>query len=275
MTPATPPASRGRRGSRPNQTLDEGQNEPQTPHKDYQSRVPVTPATSRAFKQSIPLLAPPAVGNESRSSFKGFNSPEYTPQNQQKKGCSFEHPEELHNVSRVLFPAAKKEKSLSTEGTSASSCLLPPRRPVARRLVGASLVESAESDDESPHKLSKQLPGTPSHKIITFGMAEEWNNASEKCSDSEDEDVRPGSSIKGKQLENPFLAAGTPDEKLIRQRKEALLRENPDIESVISYVNKKGDVVRRRQLSDEEKELYRPRRLFANEIEELDNGKKD
>lgn len=272
MTPATPPASRGGRGSRP---LDEallGQKEPQTPHRERQSGVPVTPSTTRAFKHSIPLLGPPSLGNQGKSPFKGFNSPEYTPQNQLSKNKALEHPEELHNVSRVLFPAAKEGKSTSTE---APSCLLPPRRPVAsaRRLIGASLAE--ESDEESPHKLSKQVPGTPSHKIITFDMAQEWNNASEQWSNSDDEHPRPESSIKGKELENPFLAAGTADEKLIRQRKEALLRENPDIENVITYVNKKGDVVRRHKLSDEEKERYKPRRLFAKEIEELENGKKE
>ncbi|QLL31830.1 hypothetical protein HG536_0B06980 [Torulaspora globosa] len=285
MTPATPPASRGGRGSRPNYALDEalqGQksvNEPQTPHRERQSHAPVTPSTTRAFKHSIPLLGPPSLGNQSKSPFKGFNSPEYTPQNQlsKNKAFSFEHPEELQNVSRVLFPAVDEGKSLSTGEAPAPSSLLPPRRPVAsaRRLLGASLAESEESDEESPHKLSKQVPGTPSHKVITFDMAEEWNNATAQRADSDDENLTPGSCIKDKELENPFLAAGTADRKLIQQRKDALLRENPDIESVITYVNKKGDVVRRRQLSEDEKELYKPRRLFANEIEELETGKKE
>lgn len=285
MTPATPPASRGRRGSRPVCSFEEalqerkGQNEPQTPRREMQSRAPVTPSTTRAFKHSVPSLGAPSLGNQAKSPFRGFNSPEYTPHNQfsKNKAFAFEPPGELQNVSRVLFPATSEGRSLISDSGSVPLSLLPPKRPTSapRRLSSDLEEELQASDDETSRKLSKRVPGTPSHKVITFDMAQEWNNTAEQVSDSDDDELALGSSIKNKELENPFLVPNTADEELIQQRKQTLLRENPDIESVITYVNKKGDVVRRRQLSENEKERYKPKRLFAKEINELETRKKE
>lgn len=284
MTPTTPPTSRGGRGSRNIYSFEgasherKGQlNEPQTPHRGSQSQVPVTPSTTRAFKQPIPALGAPSLGNQIKSPFRGFNSPEYTPQNQLSKNqtISFEPPGELQNVSRVLFPAPNEGNSQTAEEPAPLS-LLPPKRPTAtRRSLSSELLhETEEYDDETSNKMSKQVPGTPSHKVVTFDMAQEWNNPVELAFDSDDDDFKSETFVSNKELVNPFTSSNPTDEKLIQQRKEALLQENPDIEDVITYVDKKGEVVRRRQLSENEKKLYSPRRLFADEIKVLEDSKK-
>lgn len=102
-------------------------------------------------------------------------------------------------------------------------------------------------------------------------MAQEWNNSEHESADdlSDSEEI-----VKGKSLYNPFQSEEVADESIRQQRKQLLLHENPDIEDVITYVNKKGDVVRRRHLSEREKELYKPKRLFAEELNVLETKRK-
>lgn len=213
------------------------------------------------------MLKAPSTGNRSKSPFRGFNSPEYTPQNQASKSKAplFDSAGELQNVSRVLFPPSSEEASSLSDRAPLS--LLPPRRPVSRRRnLSGEFAEDLDAgvESEATRKLAKQVPGTPSHKVVTFEMAQEWNNTERGSDDdfSDSEEV-----VKGKSLYNPFQSADVADETVRRQRKELLLRENPDIENVITYVDKRGNVVRRRHLSEEEKESHKPRRLFAEELD--------
>lgn len=46
------------------------------------------------------------------------------------------------------------------------------------------------------------------------------------------------------------------------------VEENPDIEDVITYVNKKGEVVEKRRLTDEEKRRFKPKALFQSRDQE-------
>lgn len=279
MTPSTPPASRGRRNSRSVCTFEEALQErkdhefPQTPHRGSHLRAPVTPSTVKPFKHSVPSLKAPLMGNVSKSPFKGFNSPEYTPQTQssKSKGPLLESAGELQNVSRVLFPPSNEE--LLSVSDRAPLSLLPPRRPVSTRrdLSDQFSSDLEEGEYQESRKLAKQVPGTPSHKVVTFQMAQEWNNSEHESADdlSDSEEI-----VKGKSLYNPFQSEEVADESIRQQRKQLLLHENPDIEDVITYVNKKGDVVRRRHLSEREKELYKPKRLFAEELNVLETKRK-
>lgn len=274
MTPATPPTSQGRRNSRPMCSFqdtvqeDRKENVPQTPKRGLSSRAPVTPSTTKTFKHAVPSLMAPAAGIGAKSPFRGFNSPEYTPRAQSSKNSG-----ELQKVSRVLFPPSGEDTSLISDRAPLS--LLPPKRPIStRRSLSSEFVAGLEEEEcQESRKLTKQVPGTPSHKIVTFEMAQEWNNSEHDSAEdfSDTEEI-----VSGKSLYNPFQSADVADEATRQQRKQLLLRENPDIEDVITYVNKKGDVVRRRQLSEREKDQYKPRRLFAEELDILETkGKKD
>lgn len=281
MTPATPPRSRDNRTNAKSTTKFEGglvqakkEAHPETPHKASNLQVPVTPSTARHLKQSVPSLVAPSAGSSKKSPFKGFNSPEYTPQFDSAKNrpLQFEQQKGLQNVSRVLFPTSDDEEAHDSGVLpSRDQCLLlPPNRPTStRRKHSSDSLLNAESDyHRMQHKQSKQVPGTPSHKIVTFEMAEDWHNPVLKSDDLDDDDTDILSS--GSAPGNPFQTSDVYDENMRQARKKSLLMEHPDIEDVITYVDKHGDVIRRRQLSEQEKQMYKPKRLFAKELQELD-----
>lgn len=234
---------------------------PATPHRSLQAGGPVTPSTTKSYKESAaPLLLPP----KDRLSSQCYNSPQFTPFREGGEEQEEIHSGDLQNVSRVLFPRSTKEES---QRAPSPTELLPPKRASygrrkyrsesPTRLVGAS----------QQHKQPKQVPGTPSHQVTTFELAKKWYNNTESEEESDDEEVL----IRQTAPSNPFQSSSTLDHETIMARKQSLLEEAPDVENVIQYLNKKGEVVKRHYLSNAEKEAYKPRRLFASELQELES----
>ncbi|EJS42796.1 sic1p [Saccharomyces arboricola H-6] len=277
MTPSTPPRSRGTRYlAQPNtNTGSDRIMQPQrTPQKPSQNLVPVTPSTTRPFKNA-PLLAPPNANMGLTSPFNGLTSPQRSPfPKSSVKRTLFqfeshdnemvrEEQEPLCRVNRILFPRADAQQEECEE--EEEEVLLPPSRPTSTRQLHLSL-DRNELDQTHKRKIIKNVPGTPSDKMITFELAKNWNNHSPQngfsSQESEDEEeiiIRPA-----KANNNPFVSDGVTTEEIRNERRKVLMRENPDIEDVITYVNKKGDVVEKRRLTDEEKRNFKPRALFQS-----------
>lgn len=275
MTPATPPRSRERRSSMVNEKelphFETGLAPPETPHRTFQGRGPVTPSTT-ATKSHKDLAAPFLCPPREKSPFKGFQSPEFTPfrelKEQQEQQEQFP-PQELQKVSRVLFPKSSGDE-IREDLSSSKPELLPPTRPTSRRNRKFSSESPNEYKSES-FKQPKQTPGTPSDKLTSFELARKWHNDS----DNDDDDDNDGDSdvlIRRMTPTNPFQSSSSVSEETRNSRKESLLKDNPDIEDVITYLNKDGEVVRRRRLSTVEKESFKPRRLFTKELQELESG---
>ena len=173
------------------------------------------------------------------------------------------------NVSRVLFPISLSsdddDNGTDDDDDNINVELFAPSTP--------------------PNKMAKNCPGTPSHQIITSKQAKDWNNesyplynkehgeAGNRNSDysNDDDDSDFICEIK---LENPFMtsfsssSASSPavsrpltrEERL--ERHQQLIKENPDIENVITYVNKRGEITKRRVLTSKEKKRFKPRALI-------------
>ncbi|KZV09325.1 SIC1 [Saccharomyces cerevisiae] len=283
MTPSTPPRSRGTRylaqpsGNTSSSVLMQGQ---KTPQKPSQNLVPVTPSTTKSFKNA-PLLAPPNSNMGMTSPFNGLTSPQRSPfpKSSVKRtlfqfeshdnGTVREEQEPLGRVNRILFPTQQNVDIDAAEEEEEEEVLLPPSRPTSARQLRLSL-ERDEFDQSHRKKIIKDVPGTPSDKVITFELAKNWNNNSPKndarSQESEDEEdiiinpVRVG--------KNPFASDELVTQEIRNERKRAMLRENPDIEDVITYVNKKGEVVEKRRLTDEEKRRFKPKALFQSRDQE-------
>ncbi|CAI4606275.1 BAK_1a_G0035380.mRNA.1.CDS.1 [Saccharomyces cerevisiae] len=283
MTPSTPPRSRGTRylaqpsGNTSSSALMQGQ---KTPQKPSQNLVPVTPSTTKSFKNA-PLLAPPNSSMGMTSPFNGLTSPQRSPfpKSSVKRtlfqfeshdnGTVREEQEPLGRVNRILFPTQQNVDIDAAEEEEEGEVLLPPSRPTSARQLHLSL-ERDEFDRTHRKKIIKDVPGTPSDKVITFELAKNWNNNSPKndarSQESEDEEdiiinpVRVG--------KNPFASDELVTQEIRNERKRAMLRENPDIEDVITYVNKKGEVVEKRRLTDEEKRRFKPKALFQSRDQE-------
>ncbi|CAI6800582.1 ANL_collapsed_G0036260.mRNA.1.CDS.1 [Saccharomyces cerevisiae] len=282
MTPSTPPRSRGTRylaqpsGNTSSSALMQGQ---KTPQKPSQNLVPVTPSTTKSFKNA-PLLAPPNSSMGMTSPFNGLTSPQRSPfpKSSVKRtlfqfeshdnGTVREEQEPLGRVNRILFPT-QQNVDIDAAEEEEGEVLLPPSRPTSARQLHLSL-ERDEFDQTHRKKIIKDVPGTPSDKVITFELAKNWNNNSPrndaKSQESEDEEdiiinpVRVG--------KNPFASDELVTQEIRNERKRAMLRENPDIEDVITYVNKKGEVVEKRRLTDEEKRRFKPKALFQSRDQE-------
>ncbi|CAI4636245.1 BBL_G0035440.mRNA.1.CDS.1 [Saccharomyces cerevisiae] len=283
MTPSTPPRSRGTRylaqpsGNTSSSAQMQGQ---KTPQKPSQNLVPVTPSTTKSFKNA-PLLAPPNSSMGMTSPFNGLTSPQRSPfpKSSVKRtlfqfeshdnGTVREEQEPLGRVNRILFPTQQNVDIDAAEEEEEGEVLLPPSRPTSARQLHLSL-ERDEFDQTHRKKIIKDVPGTPSDKVITFELAKNWNNNSPKndarSQESEDEEdiiinpVRVG--------KNPFASDELVTQEIRNERKRAMLRENPDIEDVITYVNKKGEVVEKRRLTDEEKRRFKPKALFQSRDQE-------
>lgn len=257
MTPATPPNSRHKKASQPESLLET----PQRKVESDGSMGLVTPGTIRVKERLIAPTRPTMMSSPSAA----LKSPEHTPLNLvSKRGIEFEN-ESLKPISRVLF-ASELEK-----GDLRDKKLLPPKRT-----TGLSFYE----DDElfSPKKHAKQVPGTPSDRVVTFELASKWHNESgnnhHSAEDSGGEDKeRAGSIVKESSIGNPFLSTTVADKETRELRKKKMLEEEPDITDTVTYVNKSGKVVSKRHISPEEQERFKPVRLFSRELDkEMDKG---
>lgn len=269
MTPSTPPRSRERRSSMVKDKgipqLETELAQPETPRRSLQGKGPVTPSTTTRKSQKE-LSVPPLVPPRERSPFRGFQSPEFTPFRELKEQQEGDEPfpeQDLQKVSRVLFP-----KSLKDDEEPSTLELLPPTRPVASRSRKLSN-ESPTGYKSDSFKHPKQQPGTPSHKLTNFELAQKWhNNDNDKFSDSDDDaDVM----IRQSKPSNPFQSQQPISEEMRNQRKKSLLQSDPDVEDVVTYLDKNGEVVKRHRLSNLEKEAFKPKRLFAKELQELES----
>ncbi|QHS74822.1 Emp46p [Saccharomyces paradoxus] len=271
MTPSTPPRSRGTRcltqpsGNTSSNTIMQPQ---RTPQKPSQNLVPVTPSTTKPFK-NVPLLAPPNSNMGMTSPFNGLTSPQRSPfpKSSVKRtlfqfeshdnGIVREEQESLGRVNRILFPTQQDADIDEDE-----EVLLPPSRPTSARQLRLS-PERDELDQSYRKKIIKDIPGTPSDKVITFELAKNWNNYSPQNASSQESEDEEDIIIKPAQVgKNPFVSDELVTQDIRNERKKAMLRENPDIEDVITYVNKKGEVVEKRKLTDEEKRRFKPKALI-------------
>ncbi|CDF91904.1 ZYBA0S15-01244g1_1 [Zygosaccharomyces bailii CLIB 213] len=274
MTPVTPPRSRERRSSvgaeKEFSMTERDAVPPETPHRFLQDRGPVTPSTTKSHKEpTAPLLLPP----KDRISFQCYNSPEFTPFREATGDEQEGIPSgDLRKVSRVLFPRSGKEDNLKG---SAPTELLPPIRPTSSRRKYRSESPTRVVDVPQQHKQPKQVPGTPSHQVTTFELAKKWHNNTGKLiqGSSDEESGEEEVLIKKTAPENPFLSSSPVDPDTRAARKQSLLEKDPDVENVITYLNKNGEVVKRHHVSNAEKEAYKPRRLFAKELQELESDK--
>lgn len=283
MTPSTPPRSRSTMEDQQPVTDDfflsnmprKQQMPPATPQKNTGSEIPMTPSTimhrgnnnisgndqqGKLFKAGQPqLLAPPQL-----QKFSGLKSPEFSPMrrlsipnNSLPKTFNTGKKNNINNksndnVSRVLFPMGldsddDDDVKLVEEEDEDEDRLLPPSTP-------------------PPSKSAKIIPATPSHKIITSQQAKQWNNQSHSLSLSSDEEEESNSFITKKTIENPFMTASTSITKEERlQRHQKLIDENPDIENVITYVNKRGEPVKQRTLTPRQKDRFKPKALFQDQ----------
>lgn len=277
MTPSTPPRSRSTIEETPiNDDIflsampRKPQMQPATPQKNTGSEVPMTPSTvmhrggsgnnqsGKLFKAGQPqLLAPPQL-----QKFSGLKSPEFSPMRRlsipnnsllkaftSPSGNNNNQNKFNDNVSRVLFPMNMDDSEEEDENVSDDNNerLLPPSTPPRS-------------------KSAKVTPGTPSHRIITSQQAKEWNNESHPLDLSSEDEIENGLLITNPPVENPFMTLSEPLSKAERlERHQQLIRENPDIENVITYVNKRGETVKQRTLTPKQKQRFAPKALFQDE----------
>ncbi|AAS51013.1 ABR240Wp [Eremothecium gossypii ATCC 10895] len=201
-------------------------------------------ATPRRAVTGGGLLTPGTVGCKGeagvarpRTPEGEVRSPEQTPRRAGRRAGALD---ELGTTARVLFPAAREGGAPGRQGARRGDA-----RPARR-------------------KAARQEPGTPSSRIVTFELAEAWHNQS-GCGSSDDEgeeDVRP------LRLENPFLARGVAGADERRERARQLEAADPSIGHAVTLVDKRGRPVHQRELTPEEQELFKPRMLFARELED-------
>ena len=205
-----------------------------TPRKPNNAE-PVTPSTAKAFK-TAPLLMPPPQQNRTF-----LKSPAYTPRRDSAKKRSLDT--DTH-VSRVLqFP---RNGSLG----EAIQCK-------------GNLFESLSSATRFNQPLAKQTPGTPSDKVITSDLAEKWvQDHHASLSDDDDDALITKTAIK-----NPFVLSDTLTAEDYQNRHDQLLKEQPSLKDTLTFVNKKNQVVQKRYLTPEEQERFKPKRLFAEDLE--------
>lgn len=264
---------------------------PSSPQQQSQLAVPVTPGSvsGKRYAAQRHRLRSPVL----RSPVRGLRTPEYTPVKHNSAGAGkkseFEADaaNEFANVGRVLFPGftvdedephrelplpppqqrqQQQQQRQQTNGLlqDAPALLLPPSS--ASKAFASILDEPLSEEDISswqtsdpPAKISKQTPGTPSDRIVTFELARDWNNNSSSCFSSDEEDQE--TCIRQKTLENPFESHCVLDEETRRRRQELLLAHDPSLKDTVVYLDKKGKVTKERHLTPEEQSKFQPKKL--------------
>ncbi|CCK72636.1 cyclin-dependent protein serine/threonine kinase inhibiting protein SIC1 KNAG_0L00130 [Huiozyma naganishii CBS 8797] len=254
MNPATPPRSRssvkGREpaesrfgsGNGESQTLPPLPKKlgvpPETPQKSVLSGAPVTPSTVHHLNRAPvslkyhngagDLLAPPSQ----------LRSPEFSPMRRTSIG-------ENKSASRVLFPHSLQ---LDAEADDSEEELLLPASPCKK-------------------KLQKTVPGTPSHKVVSFEQAREWCEPQIR-SDSDDDEDNTEHIVTATRPANPFMTSSGTTAAERRRRQDALLSENPRLRDTVTYVDKHGNTIKERRLTPAETQQFQPRALFQEELRE-------
>lgn len=273
MTPATPPRSRSRRPTSSQIETLKLHLGPETPLHSKKEAIPVTPATI-SVKQ-IGKIEKPVTFSPS----KCLKTPEYTPHRSKpnfQSNVVIENPG-LKPVSRILFPSHDTEQIVHKcqEGLPGlsdddiSRLLLPPQKikileSTSRGSCGEQINDcDYRGNGYDPTLFAKQVPGTPTDKIITFQLAEDWNNNSGVCISSDDEGEKD---IINSEYLNPFLCDKVADNTLRNARRKELISKEPDITNSITYLDKNGKLVQKRELTPDEQERFKPKMLFKKEL---------
>lgn len=268
--PATPPRSRYS-----NQEIDDieiTKNRdsifPSTPNKNtIFNKGPVTPSTvhknirtsnnnnNKLIFKSGPFLQPPTQNNGTTtnnitSPFNGLKSPEFSPLRRSSITTPSTNKNGLNSVSRMLFPqdttsATEEEEEPARKKLNVPNILLPPSTPQKDSLQ------------------EQQTFNTPSDKITDFNLSKQWHNKDyyiDSDSDQDDQHL-----ISNKQISNPFISTDVPTKEERVLRKMQLLKEDPNIDKYITYINKKGETVKQRKLSNKSKQL-KPKMLFEDQL---------
>ncbi|EDO18837.1 hypothetical protein Kpol_1023p6 [Vanderwaltozyma polyspora DSM 70294] len=263
LNPATPPRSRGVSKMSTEMIYEDSYIETSsedisfsTPRKPSQMAAPVTPSTTKQFKH-VPLLAPPSI---TKNSNKGLKSPAYTPN--RRSSITTKRSLPLVELPEVDSKTLRSHQSNNLIFNDHNNVFLSNNR---KNLFNKLAVEEDEQFEREV-KSMKTVPGTPSHKITTFEMARQWHDERYLEDQSDDDNeilISKNSSV------NPFFSDSIPTQEELYSRKQTLISENPDIENSITYLNKKGEVIEKRMLTPEEKDRFKPKRLFAEELDKL------
>ncbi|CCC72002.1 hypothetical protein NCAS_0J00220 [Naumovozyma castellii] len=303
MDPATPPRSRSNGSSTAtarnqnrfsNVNSSNNDNILQTPNKNssLSIRPPVTPSTVQKFKNQ-PFLQPPNAALNRRGN-TGLKSPEISPFIRRSSiGLNLTNDNSrlvksannLQAVSKVLFPTSASPSTspdnleLLPPNTSASfssftfsqdrSTSPTPKTKRTNHDIFDSQFQINYEQQQQPlqsQKIQKIVPGTPSDKIITTPQdpSEREQMDTDVDSELEDENIIIKNDVSSY---NPFMDSKVPTREERLQRRQKLISENPDIEDTITYINKRDKTkVTKIKLDKEQRESYKPRMLFEDEI---------
>lgn len=290
--------------STPQRSLLNNGNEPVTPMTVQPFKgLNNTTNTINASNNNNAFSNNPNLGRNKNSPFKTFlKSPEYTPKNtQQQQNNIINNKSQKRNLQNILsndIPNLQinNNNDFNSNETCIDTSVLKSVTPVSfpTKNLYSILKENNNSDDltlnlndfdeldfdysptkNNKKKIPKNVPGTPSDKIITFEKSEQLlisnlNKNKKKRNDSISSLDSNSSEhlITHSKLSNPFLSDSILSNEDVDNRKSILLKENPNIESTITYVNKNGNVIKTRQLNESQMEKYKPRRLFTKELED-------
>ncbi|CCE62658.1 hypothetical protein TPHA_0D00140 [Tetrapisispora phaffii CBS 4417] len=217
---------------------------------------PVTPITATKKTERTSLNLFDSTNTHSKDSLR-------TPINQATESPRLLTPSQIvsdsKSISRVLFPLDNTEESEEYEDKDFvhnNSNKLVFEDTSKRKAQESSIIEEGTFN-----KLRRSTPGTPSNQIITEDIKNEWHNENNTISIFEEKRTEY---VKETKLYNPFEVDDILTEEEILRRKNELIQNNQNIEDVVTYFNKNGKIVRTRKLTSEEKEKFKPKRLFKD-----------
>lgn len=257
MTPSTPPRSTSMETNTP------------------RIHIPQTPSTI----QKRPLLAPPKLTINNN-----LKSPEYSPLRRNSiqatpiaSSSGTSHLSDSHTFSThhniqenfEFIDNDNNKKNITGSKQAVARCLFPMSDEEDMNEVFEEKTDVFLQDEQEQnvagtlYKKSRNEPGTPSDKLITDDKLGNW--IEDKDSKDNEWDTDDENDIIPQQLENPFtLKDGekplTEQERLERHNK--LILENPDIVNTITYIDKRGNTIKKKATS------LKPRALFKDNLED-------
>ncbi|CCE66173.1 hypothetical protein TPHA_0P00150 [Tetrapisispora phaffii CBS 4417] len=199
-----------------------------------------------------------------RSSAAQFETPREHRANGPVTPAEGRRPLQFNLKASLLPPPVQQQQLKSPEYT-------PRRGSIKRRLGHEESVQMGAGSNlfgklaeaTLDQKLHKTCPGTPSHKIIADHNIEDYVQAP-RPDDADDDDFED---VVQAPLANPFANESTLTKEDYRRRHEQLLTDHPELQSTITYCNKDGDVVKQKTLTQEEQDRFKPKKLFADQLD--------